>query len=374
MEVLAGFLQTLMKHLDALFELAFRTDEALRFGRPRLRLAGVQFTPAAFDQACHLGRDDWIDASHIRRTADLAAMISSKSNLLTAGFPCTDLSQAGLTAGFAGRRSSLIRDVVKLLKLRPFPHVLIENVPNWRHLHGGQYFAEVINALERLGYRWAYRTIDAHAFGLPQRRLRLFLYASLEHAPWQTLLTGDALIPVRQYALTKAAHGFYWTEGNRGLGWGEDCIPTLKGGSAVAIPSPPAIVMPDLSIVTPNIADVERLQGFPAHWTALEGDPVRKFNSRKRWVLVGNAVNVEVAAWIGKQLASPPQNVLLEKSKPLRKGDRWPSAAWFDGHRRWRADVGTWPVDKSRHSLAEFLQFPAPPCRSERRRGSITDC
>jgi DNA (cytosine-5)-methyltransferase 1 len=119
--------------------------------------------------------------------------------------------------------------------------------------------------------------------------------------------------------------------------------------------------MPDLSIVTANIADVERLQGFPAHWTALEGDPVRKFNSRKRWVLVGNAVNVEVAAWIGKQLASPPQNVLLEKSKPLRKGDRWPSAAWFDGHRRWRADVGTWPVDKSRHSLAEFLQFPAPP-------------
>jgi DNA (cytosine-5)-methyltransferase 1 len=93
-------------------------------------------------------------SSDIRRTADLAAMVSSKSNLLTAGFPCADLSQAGLTAGFAGGRSNLIRDVVKVLKLRPFPHVLIENVPNWRHLHGGRYFAEVIDALERLGYRW----------------------------------------------------------------------------------------------------------------------------------------------------------------------------------------------------------------------------
>jgi DNA (cytosine-5)-methyltransferase 1 len=297
-------------------------------------------------------------SSDIRRTADLAAMVSSKSNLLTAGFPCTDLSQAGLTTGFAGGRSSLIRDVVKLLKLRPFPHVLIENVPNWRHLHRGKYFAEVIDALERLGYRWAYRTVDAHAFGLPQRRLRLFLYASLEDAPWQTLLAGDARIPVRRYALTKAAHGFYWTEGNRGLGWGEDCIPTLKGGSAVAIPSPPAIVMPDLSIVTPDIADAERLQGFPAHWTSLEEVPVRTFNDRKRWQLVGNAVNVEVSAWIGKQLGSPSQNFLPKKSQPLHKGDPWPSAAWYDGHRCWTASIGTWPIDERRHSLAKFLRFP----------------
>lgn len=26
--------------------------------------------------------------------------------------------------------------------------------------------------------------------------------------------------------------GFYWTEGNTGLGWAVDAIPTLKGGSA----------------------------------------------------------------------------------------------------------------------------------------------
>ncbi len=25
--------------------------------------------------------------------------------------------------------------------------------------------------------------------------------------------------------------GFYWTEGTRGLGWAEDAVPTLKGGS-----------------------------------------------------------------------------------------------------------------------------------------------
>ena len=35
--------------------------------------------------------------------------------------------------------------------------------------------------------------------------------------------------------------GFYWTEGNRGLGWAVDAVPTLKGGSTIGIPSPPAI-------------------------------------------------------------------------------------------------------------------------------------
>jgi DNA (cytosine-5)-methyltransferase 1 len=33
--------------------------------------------------------------------------VPSNTELLTAGFPCQDLSQAGLTAGIAGRRSGL---------------------------------------------------------------------------------------------------------------------------------------------------------------------------------------------------------------------------------------------------------------------------
>ena len=44
--------------------------------------------------------------------------------------------------------------------------------------------------------------------------------------------------------------GFYWTEGLRGLGWAVDSVPTLKGGSSIGIPSPPAIWDPlDHSIV-----------------------------------------------------------------------------------------------------------------------------
>ena len=62
--------------------------------------------------------------------------------------------------------------------------------------------------------------------------------------------------------------GFYWTEGLRGLGWAVDAVPTLKGGSTIGIPSPPAIWNPkDGSITTPSITDAERLQGFEPDWT-----------------------------------------------------------------------------------------------------------
>jgi len=48
--------------------------------------------------------------------------------LLVGGFPCQDLSQAGLTAGIDGSRSGLVGRVFQLLDERPVPWVLLENV------------------------------------------------------------------------------------------------------------------------------------------------------------------------------------------------------------------------------------------------------
>ncbi|SEE27513.1 DNA (cytosine-5)-methyltransferase 1 [Rhizobiales bacterium GAS191] len=300
----------------------------------------------------------------IRRTDEVGEAVSHKSNLLTAGFPCTDLSQAGTTQGFAGGRSSLIRETIDLLQKRPFANVLIENVPNWRHLHRGSYLREVVQALEALGYRWAYRTLDARAFGVPQRRLRLFLFACLEGDPRDVLFHGDEQPLELSRSLTEAAHGFFWTEGTRGLGWGEDCVPTLKGGSAIGIPAPPAILMPNLRLITPDISDAERLQGFRPGWTDLKERALEvgggTFNQRRRWLLVGNAVNVMVAHWIGKNLAQRrsfggPEGVLLDRASP------WPTAAWFDGVRRWAAPLSSWPVRVRPRPLDSFLSKPGKP-------------
>lgn len=310
----------------------------------------------------------------VARTDEVLAAITGSSNLLTAGFPCTDLSQAGKVQGFAGGRSSLVRDALRLVERRAFPHVLLENVPNWRLLHRGAYLREVVQTLERLGYKWAYRTIDALAFGAPQRRQRIFLYATLEGDPRDVLFHGDVRPPSSAYSLDERAHGFYWTEGTRGLGWGEDCVPTLKGGSTVGVPSPPAILLPDtrsiaartsngdFRLITPDIRDAERLQGLPAGWTAGEDTTIDggAFRARRRWLLVGNAVNARAAAWLGERLARPA-TWDGDAGRVLNVSDAWPAAAWSDGCTRRAAEVGAWPVAVKRESLAEFLVHPGAP-------------
>ena len=55
------------------------------------------------------------------------------------------------------------------------------------------------------------------------------------------------------------AHGFYWTEGIKGLGWAANAVPTLKGGSTVGVPSPPAVWLPSGEIVTIGLRDAELL-------------------------------------------------------------------------------------------------------------------
>jgi DNA (cytosine-5)-methyltransferase 1 len=297
----------------------------------------------------------------VRRTDELVSKISPTSDLLTAGFPCTDLSQAGQTRGFAGGRSSLIRETIEVVRRRPFPNVLIENVPNWRHLHKGAYLDEVVSALERLGYSWAYRTIDARSFGLPQRRKRIFLFATLAGDPRDILFHGNQEEDVIALPLDRAAHGFYWTEGSRGLGWGEDCVPTLKGGSAIGIPAPPAIVLTDLTVVTPHICDCERLQGFPARWTDIETTLPEfgsgRFNARRRWQLIGNAVNVSVSSWIGERLAHPkPYDG--EAGERLAGHESWPEAAYNLGRGRHKVSLSTWPEAHGGQPLSKFLRHP----------------
>jgi DNA (cytosine-5)-methyltransferase 1 len=50
------------------------------------------------------------------------------SEILVAGFPCQDLSQAGMTAGIDGKRSGLVHHVFRLLDHRPIPWLVLENV------------------------------------------------------------------------------------------------------------------------------------------------------------------------------------------------------------------------------------------------------
>jgi DNA (cytosine-5)-methyltransferase 1 len=279
-------------------------------------------------------------------------------DVLAAGFPCQDLSQAGQTAGIRGQHSGLVEHVFRLLGSRKGGPcwLLIENVSFMLQLDRGKAMRYLVDELEARGFAWAYRVVDTRAFGLPQRRQRVLLLASRTEDPRHVLLA-DEQVEEEQKRLPDLWRGFYWTEGTRGLGWAIDAIPTLKGGSTIGIPSPPAIWDPsEGTITTPEIRDAERLQGFDPDWTipALDVPGIRRGH---RWKLIGNAVSVPVAKWIGRRI-SRPGKFEASAGRLLARGVAWPRAAWGYHGEVFPADVSMWPVCWSRPHLADFLRFP----------------
>jgi len=236
------------------------------------------------------------------------------------------------------------------------------------HLDSGRGLRTLVEAFEERGYRWAYRVVNSMAF-LPQRRERVLFVATTTEVDPATVLFADEVAPQdRGTSIATHAHGFYWTEGIRGLGWAADAIPTLKNGSTIGIASPPAILLPDGRVVTPEIRDAERLQGFEIDWTAPAAAAGR---ASLRWSLVGNAVTVPVARWIGERLSAPGLYD-IGRDRDLSAGGHWPKAARFDGRRRRRVEIGAFPVWRPRPPLAEFLLHEGKPLSARATRGFLS--
>ncbi len=168
--------------------------------------------------------------------------------------------------------------------------------------------------------------------------------------------------------------GFYWTEGLRGLGWAVDAVPTLKGGSGLGIPSPPAIWdRGNGEVFLPDIRDAERLQGFPVDWTLPGGEWGRRGSAR--WKLVGNAVSVPVAEWLAGELLrercqpSPMRNWEVI-SRPRGSGS-WASAGWGSAAGSFEIPISKWPQVADTVRLGDFLEFDRTPLSWRATRGFL---
>lgn len=292
---------------------------------------------------------------HARLHGDISTLDALPDvDIVTAGFPCTDLSQAGRTAGIHGKASGLVKHLFELLADASPTWVVVENVRNMLMLDGGTAMEYLVTEFERLGFRWAYRLVDSRFTGVPQRRQRVIMVASRTQDPSAVIFADDAGEP-KADVLRSDAFGFYWTEGSRGLGWAQDALPTLKGGSGLGIASPPALWVPGAApgraVLTPSIEDAEALQGFPRGWT----EPALEVGRRgSRWKAVGNAVTVGVSTWVGRRLAQPGAfdhtgHIILPK------GSRWPNAAWGDSDGRWEVQASLWPERRPYQHLLDIV-------------------
>ena len=115
-----------------------------------------------------------------------------QADVVAAGFPCTDLSQAGRIAGIQGEASGLVRHLFGLLQDAHPRWVVVENVRNMLVLDRGPAMGYLVTNLEELGFRWAYRLVDSRFTGVPQRRQRVLMVASREDDPRSVLFADDA--------------------------------------------------------------------------------------------------------------------------------------------------------------------------------------
>jgi DNA (cytosine-5)-methyltransferase 1 len=297
--------------------------------------------------------------------------LPAETELLTGGFPCQDLSQAGKLQGILnGKNSSLVTEIFRLVQNHQTPWVMLENVKFMLALDSGKAMHVLTDAFEHLGYKWAYRVVNSMSFGVPQRRERVIFIASKEHDPREILFGDNAEQPIfDKDQVGKSACGFYWTEGLKGLGWAVNAVPPLKGGSTIGIPSSPAILLPNGLLGTPDIRDAERMQGFPIDWT-LPSSTVRK--ESHRWYLIGNALTVGLSRWIGERFINPaPWN----ESTPCWSMDRnskWALGGWNVGDGKYALDISAFPLTYEPIELESWLRYPLKPLSSRASKGFLS--
>jgi DNA (cytosine-5)-methyltransferase 1 len=204
-------------------------------------------------------------------------------------------------------------------------------VPGLLSSGGGRDFGAILGALEKCGYGFAYRILDAQYFGVPQRRRRLFVVGHL--GDWRpaaaVLFEREGLRrdpPPRRSQAERVAPTLESRPSGRGSNWGTDFL--ASGGLAVEVAALEAsagrsrgagtpigmlAVTPLLEIgtrkqhgvvtlagtrprrLTPR--ECERLQGLPDDWTAIEyrGKPAA---DGPRYRAIGNSMAAPVIAWL----------------------------------------------------------------------------
>lgn len=105
-------------------------------------------------------------------------------DLLVGGFPCQDYSVAkplSQAQGLGGGKGILWWEIARILQQYRPPHVLLENVDRLLKspsTQRGRDFAVMLACFAQLGYAVEWRVINAEDYGYPQRRRRVFLYAT----------------------------------------------------------------------------------------------------------------------------------------------------------------------------------------------------
>lgn len=99
-------------------------------------------------------------------------------HVITAGFPCQDISAAGKRTGIEGERTGLFSEIERLAgELRP-DIIILENSADLLTGDGGAWARHVFGKLAALGYDLEWHVIPASGLGAPHVRERVWIVAT----------------------------------------------------------------------------------------------------------------------------------------------------------------------------------------------------
>ena len=108
-------------------------------------------------------------------------------DLLLAGFPCQPFSIIGRRQGLTDPRGTMFLEILRIVRAKRPSGIILENVKQLAVVEKGAILQSILQELQGMGYQTDWKILNALDFGLPQRRERTLIVATLQpfdNFPW----------------------------------------------------------------------------------------------------------------------------------------------------------------------------------------------
>ena len=300
------------------------------------------------------------------RDAGMVEVLPADTDLLAASVVSAELEGSWRESWSKDSVASKLKQVLRLMKSSPrTPWVLIEASSALLESDGDgvPIICDLVSEFERLGYRWAHRTVAPVAFGVPDVKPRVVLVGSKHGDPRDVLLTEDAgaIAPFDAPGPDQAQAFVFNRQTDGRVRVFSDFVEGFYPGGASCV------LMPGGGLTALEVHDAERLQGLPPGWTLTSRPPAigTPVDNAPRWnALAASMGCVPATQWIGARLANPyklkaSDSIGVPFESPITVP--WPPCAYNVGSGRCAAPVSPFPRATPGAAPPTLGAFVTPP-------------
>lgn len=261
------------------------------------------------------------------------------ADVVCGGFPCQAFSYAGHKLGFEDTRGTLFFEFARCIKAVKPKVVVGENVRGLLNHDNGNTLKTMLNVLDELGYRVAYKILRSQYLDVAQKRERLVIIGIRKDwdAPFCFPKEKNYVIPLRQVlndvpsssglsytekkhaVMARIPEGGYWRDLPDDLQRSYMGASYFQGGGKTGMARRLSMYEPSLTLTCNpaqkqterchptetrplNVREYARIQSFPDNW-----EFTGSINSQYKQI--GNAVPVNMAYHIGRCVIAMVHNL-----------------------------------------------------------------